>query len=301
MSRRRQVEKHRRRLGEIRDIMNSMKSLAYMETRKLSRFVETQRAVVKAIHRVADDFLGFHPGLLPPMPGGEALCLVIGSERGFCGDFNEQLLRHAAGCPGAGAPLILVGTKLHGLVAPGRPVLAKLAGADVVEDVEAVLNRIIDVLTAHYEARGPGPLSVVYQGAEAEGVLQERLLPAFGGDDRPAAAFAHPPVLNVPPEDFFRDLADHYLLAAVHGILLSSLMAENHRRVRHLEGAVRHLDDKTVALARRANVLRQEEIIEEIEVILLSAETLTAESAPMLHEGFGNQGVMGKAGGTIGR
>ena len=47
-------------------------------------------------------------------------------------------------------------------------------------------------------------------------------------------------------------------------------MAENLRRVEHLEAAVRHLDKKAADLRRRCNALRQEEIIEEIEVILLS-------------------------------
>ena len=277
MSRRRQVETHRRRLGEIRDIMNSMKSLAYMETRKLSRFIDAQRAVVREIRRAADDFLGFFPELLPRLPGGAPLCLVIGSERGFCGDFNEQLLQRMESCPGSGGGLILVGTKLHGLVESGRPVVEKLEGADVVEDVEAVLTRILDVLAAHYEVSGPGPLTVAYQDPEVEGVVLERLLPPFGDGGAPTPVFAHAPVLNLSPADFLSELADHYLLTAIHGILFSSLMAENYRRVRHLEGAVRHLDEKTSDLARRANVLRQEEIIEEIEVILLSAATLTGE------------------------
>ena len=59
--------------------------------------------------------------------------------------------------------------------------------------------------------------------------------------------------------------------AALHEMLYSSLMAENHHRVAHLEGAVRHLDSEATKLAHRCNTLRQEEIIEEIEVILLSA------------------------------
>jgi len=48
--------------------------------------------------------------------------------------------------------------------------------------------------------------------------------------------------------------------------------------VRHLEGAVRHLDDRSSALRRKCNALRQEEIIEEIEIILLSASLFDHES-----------------------
>ena len=52
-------------------------------------------------------------------------------------------------------------------------------------------------------------------------------------------------------------------------------MAENHRRAQHLEGAIRHLDEESGELKRRSNALRQEEIIEEIEVILLSATSFS--------------------------
>ena len=57
----------------------------------------------------------------------------------------------------------------------------------------------------------------------------------------------------------------------MHELLYVSLMTENHRRMMHLEGAVKHLDEESDKLARQYNALRQEEITEEIEIILLSA------------------------------
>ena len=49
MTRRRDIEKHRRCLDEIHDIMNAMKNLSYMETRKISGFLYVQHSVVKHI------------------------------------------------------------------------------------------------------------------------------------------------------------------------------------------------------------------------------------------------------------
>jgi F-type H+-transporting ATPase subunit gamma len=66
-------------------------------------------------------------------------------------------------------------------------------------------------------------------------------------------------------------LTDQYLYAALHSLLYRSLAAENEQRIRHLEGAVRHLEEQEAGLQRRIRALRQEEIIEEIEVILLNA------------------------------
>ena len=57
----------------------------------------------------------------------------------------------------------------------------------------------------------------------------------------------------------------------LHEILYASLLAENRRRVQHLDGALRHLDRRLDDLKRKDRRLRQEEIIEEIEVILLGS------------------------------
>ena len=53
MTQRRKLEEHRKNLGEIRGIMNSMKTLAYIETRKLARFLESQQAMVANIEAMA--------------------------------------------------------------------------------------------------------------------------------------------------------------------------------------------------------------------------------------------------------
>jgi len=73
--------------------------------------------------------------------------------------------------------------------------------------------------------------------------------------------------------NFLLELTEHYLFNSLHRILYLSLMAENQHRIQHLEQATRHLDDSTEKLGRKINAQRQEEIIEEIEVILLNAST----------------------------
>jgi F-type H+-transporting ATPase subunit gamma len=102
-------------------------------------------------------------------------------------------------------------------------------------------------------------------------VLIQKLLPPFQDDLNKKTLIPNKPILNISPDGFLLELTDHYLLAALHEILYTSLMAENHRRMQHLEGAVDYMDDKAEELSGKCNALRQEEIIEEIEVILLNS------------------------------
>ena len=110
-------------------------------------------------------------------------------------------------------------------------------------------------------------LTVVYHDNMPNQITQRQILPPFPEQQvREHRRFGNPPILNLEPGDFFADLTDHYLFAVLHEIFYISLMAENHSRLQHLEGAVKHLDDETVNLRRKSQIYRQEEITEEIEV-----------------------------------
>jgi len=277
MSRRRTLERHRHSLAEIRGIMHSMKTLAYLETRKLARFLDAQHAVVDSIETAAADLLGCHPDILPESRQATPVYLLFGAERGFCGDFNRALLRDLETIlqaqPGRSPAIIAIGRKLHTLLERDVRVVARVEGAGLVEEITPVLNRLADEILALQAQAGALEVFCLYHGSE-DGVVRQRLLPPFESRRDEPPPFPYPPVLNLSPTALLVELTDQYLFAALHAMLYTSLMLENQHRVTHLDGAVKHLDDQAEELAKRCNALRQEEIIEEIEVILLSAASL---------------------------
>jgi len=278
MSRRRELEHHRDSLAEIRDIMNSMKTLAYMETRKLARFLDAQHAVVRNIEKASADFLSFHPELLPAAHSAQTVFVLLGAQRGFCGDFNHALLNHLDDAlqertHNHNPVLIAVGHRLSVLLEQDERVAASMDNAGVVEEVPSILGRIVHELSSLQEQTRMLNVYGLFHSGEG-GIVMRTILPPFQQCLEQAPQHSHPPVLNEPAEQFLPRLADHYLFAVLHEMLYTSLMAENHQRVTHLDGAVKRLEDESAELARRCNALRQEEIIEEIEVILLSAASL---------------------------
>jgi F-type H+-transporting ATPase subunit gamma len=283
MTHRRDLERHRRSLTEIRNIMNSMKTLAWMETRKLSRFLDAQRAVVQGMEEVATDLLCSYPEILPVTGEATPLYLLVGTERGFCGDFNQAVVRgletRLATDPPVRPLLIATGRKLGALLEGDTRVAATYNGASIAEEITPVLHQVVSELVRLFEQHGELTVSCIYHRDENHVVMQ-RLLPAFLGLQAGPARHAFPPVLNHPPRQFLTMLADHYLPAALHEMLYNSLMVENQYRLTHLDGAVKHLDHKSAALARQCNALRQEEIIEEIEVILLGSTGPEAHPEP---------------------
>jgi F-type H+-transporting ATPase subunit gamma len=284
MTRRHEIDSRLHSLEDIGKIMRSMKNLAYMETRKLARFLDSQRLVVDGIEEAARDFLGHFPDLLHPAPPGDTLYLAIGAERGFCGSFNESV-RDAIPRTGDGQateawPLVAVGDRLSVLLTDDAQLVARVPGAAAAEEVPAVLGRVVPVLTRIGEERGIRSIRVVHWDPETEGVRVEALLPAFDSAreiERPA--YPNPPLLNLEPDRLLASLVEHHVFAALQAHLFGSLMAENRQRVRHLEGALSRVDDRVQELRQRRNLLRQEEITEEIELILLNLPDPAREGA----------------------
>jgi F-type H+-transporting ATPase subunit gamma len=274
MTRRRELAQHRESLGEIREIMGSMKTLAYMETRKLGRFLDTQRTVVQSISEVAADFLGFFGDALPDRAPVARLFLLVGTERGFCGDFNHAILRRMEtelDENPVGQPLLLpVGHKLHVLLEKEPRVAALIPGASVAEEVTASLSQVTAEIGAIQAGQDELAVYCIHHSDKSDTVVRQLLPPFLDGPARPAP-FSFPPLLQEEPLAFLSQLADHYLLAVLYEIFYTSLMAENDARLAHLGSALRHLDEQSEELARQDNILRQEEIIEEIEVLLLSS------------------------------
>lgn len=250
-------------LQELRQILGGLKTTALVETHKLNRFGTSQSKVVESVQSALRELLFSYP---MPLPEAEQeILVVIGSERGFCGDYNRELCRRLEQRPLS--KRIAVGQRLHSKLS--GEYLA-LDGAAVVEEVPHVLSSLAESLSAF-----PGAdVWVLYQAPDEKGVVEKRILSPFEeATESPRHGFS--PRLNLAPRELLAKLLEHYLLAALQEIFLLALLAENQRRLQHLEGAIHHLEDKEQGLKINLNRLRQEEITQELEVIMLNYESLT--------------------------
>lgn len=266
------ISRHFDRLTEISGILTAMKSLSLVETRKLARFIAHQRQMLANIEAAAVDYFHFYPVDEGDSPK-QIILLLMGSERGFCGNFNERMLAALLELPvWQQAPkIVLIGQRLNNKLASHpdvmRCVVAHVEGVSVTEDVPAILGQLMDTL--HGICSLSALDTTLYSLAhDAEGEPQLKcLLPIAPA---PTSVFSYPPALQLPSATFLSELLDQYLLAALHGLVYESLTAESYQRLAHMEHALDHLDATLAELSLKRNALRQEKIIEEIEVILSS-------------------------------
>ncbi|NVK40329.1 MAG: F0F1 ATP synthase subunit gamma [Oceanospirillaceae bacterium] len=276
---RQQLERHLRKLREAREIMNAMKSLAFMETRRLTQRLEAQRALVQGIEETAAELLAFHPELRPQPAVTAPLILLFGSERGFCGSFNDRLLQALEPNYDGTERLIACGHKLCSRLEGDRRLYRALDGASVLDEIAGTLNRLSDTLAELHAGASGLHLRVLYQDPDAHDIIDRPLLPPFQAIGATPTRHGCPPDLNVPPAQCLAEIIEHYLFAELHSIAYLSLMAENQQRMQHLDGAVRYLDERLDVLAQKGREIRQEEITEEIEVILLNSDMASVLSS----------------------
>lgn len=279
MSKRRDIEAHLQALGEIEGIMGAMKNLALMETHKLGRILPMQHRVVEEIETAGRDFLSFHATFTPEVSGHD-IFLIIGAERGFCGDFNDRLLsaldRHLQLKNDRNPVLVVVGQKLVQRAERVNTIAAFVEGPTVADEVPVVLLRVIERvrdLSARHRGGERTAVTAVYRDAMTEEIVIRPVRP-FESSSPPEEDHPFGPLLTLAPDRIFAQLVDLYLFSLLHEIFYNALMAESRARLAHLESALQRLGRDRADLVRRRNVLRQEEITEEIEVLMLNRYAL---------------------------
>ena len=283
MTKRSQLKEHLHTLEEIGNIMTAMKNLCSIEMNKITKFLLPQEKVIKTIQAVSSDFLSFYP--IFPMAKQDAnpvIYIIIGSERGFCGGFNDYVINQLESLKEQftdfNPALIVVGRKLALKMINDSRIIATLDGPNAIEEIPAVILKILHSLEEISSQRHIDLQSwqwdIIFNEEEQNQIQTKIVQPFKELFSSNAPHFSIPPLLHLSHELFLAEFVDNYLFAMFHSIFYKSFFAENHQRLFHLNNSLDRLDSKQNTLKGYLNLLRQEEITEEIQIIMLSAEAI---------------------------
>ncbi len=287
MSKRAQIRKRIGTLNEISGIMDAMKNISLIESHKLARFLVHQHRAFAGVEAAARDFLEFNPEFRDRLKAATGSVIVaVGSQRGFCGDFNESLAaavrRYWHESPNKPVAVLVLGQRLGGKLEKEPYVTNISDGPNVTEEVPTVIDQLMKTLNAIQQRTEQEGLLNVEVLAHQEGTvvpLSSRSILPDAASMTTSSSYCHAPLLHLAPAVFFADLIRHYLWMRMHDIFYASLMAENRRRLQHMEAALQRMKERTDILQRKYNALRQEEITQEIELIILSNKAIRVARA----------------------
>ena len=276
MSRRHLIDHQLALLNDIRSIMDSIKTLAHMEAQRLTPTLPVQQQSLQKVQNMASDFAVEYG--LPSLQNDAnmPLLVVIGSERGLCGDFNKRLMQALDELPQTDPPrpFITLGSRLGSKLEDRPGLLGQLPGASIAEDVPGVIQALLDYCATLQSQHQDLSLALLYHDSQHADIRLDPLLSPFQVDNHQAPGA--PILLNLQPDAFLGNLLRHYLYRVLMHACYSSLLAENRKRVAHLDNAVSHLDEQHERLLHRRNRLYQEDITAELAIIMLADQPADA-------------------------
>ena len=259
MMRRREIEGQLVLYDDLSGILGVMKSFALVELRRVTKREEAEHHAVETVKQALDAVFSSLPA--PVETEGDIL-LLFGSARGFCGSFNEDVARAWKESNGIQSPTIVIGERLS-LLLPEHANIEWIPGANGAQDASDVIARMLTAIE-HLRRKRPQEMGLVaYLHDEHETRIQ-RLLP-LPTPANPTPAYL--PLTNESPVVVAESVVEHYLFHSLFAFFLRSLYVENHMRLMQMENALSHLDRKSEEMRMLRNRLRQEEIVEEIELI----------------------------------
>jgi len=259
-------------LEELLEIVAALRAIAAVQMQQSQRSLDAIREYSGIISRSLAEAASLVPEDGASSITGAAVrpgLVIFCSEHGFCGAFNQPLIK-AAGDAIRSEPnlyLIFVGTRgaqrasEFGLEPAMTMPMATHSGG-----VTATARRVAAELYRMFTAQTLTKLEAIFTrdaAGQRANLVRSKLLPLE------APAFEeHPtglsPVLNMEPHQLLDDLAAEYMFAVLEAAAMESFASENAARFRTMEAAHENIDNKTRELNRLVRRMRQEAVTTEI-------------------------------------
>jgi F-type H+-transporting ATPase subunit gamma len=262
-------------LGDIIVAMRALAAAALQESRLSLPAVERYAVLIESGISDVAAILDATAEPVPSNENGEAetIC-IIGSEHGFVGDLNAELLANLD-IPKE-SRLIIVGRRLQGAAEElGLPVATTLPMTTHIAGVPLLARKIAECVGAAthvHLATTKHDASKAAVQAQSRQVLPVKL-PELGARSSP------PPLHQLKPQELLAELAGEYLLAEISRALIEALAEENQIRLGVLTAASQNISDKLEELRRKERTLRQETITTELLDVVVGAEAVFESEA----------------------
>jgi F-type H+-transporting ATPase subunit gamma len=284
MARAQQIAAQIGSLKELLEIIAALRAIAAVQMQRSQQSLEAVRDYSRVIRRA----LGEAAALVARgndsavttgarQPGLVVLC----SEHGFCGAFNEPLISAAieAARTERNLHLIFVGTRgAQRASERGLSPELTLPMAPHSDGVTQAAHRVAVELSRMFVAQTLTSVEVLYTHevrTEHSALARVRLLPP----DWPVSEKNQTklsPIVNMKPRRLFDELAAEYMFAMLEAAAMESFASENAARFRTMEAAHENIEKKITEFDRTARRMRQESVTTEILDLIAGFEAMTS-------------------------
>jgi len=277
----------------LQTVVRTMKTLAAVSIRKQEKAIQTLAEYSRTIEMGMVILLRQGAGEIVEQPRtteGRLGAVILGSDQGLCGRFNEQVVSFSRDKlrelePDESRRCILsVGGRAHTHLAESGEKVEEMVPAPVsVTGILATVNSILVTLDEWKARRRIDRVVVCYNRLLFGTVCAPRILLLMPFDrERLRELSARPwtgptiPLYTMDRGRLFSLLIRHSLFAALYLALAESMAAENASRLASMQAAEKNISERLDELNLRFRDLRQGAITEELLDIVAGFEAMTS-------------------------
>lgn len=280
------------RIKSVKDIQQITKAMKMVSAAKLKKtesrlqmFRDYEAHLNKLMRMLSENYKLSHPAFEPAKNADSSKArrrlLVIASDKGLCGPFNNQVIRESERCIKQNSPeCILIGKRL-GMYYRKRPFASVQKSFEAASMTYHRCKRLADVLLKEYCSGTSGEIYCVsthFASKSRYGVKMQRLLPVdaecFKQQADSSEGRKYPYEFEPAPGAFLNDLVRQYMAMFIFKLVIESQASEYTSRMNAMEAASTNASKSIEDLTLVYNRLRQASITKEILEIAGGAEAL---------------------------
>lgn len=251
-------------LEQLGDLVQALRSMAGSRVHQAQDALAGTKGFRKTIESA---ILSLHA---PVQADGAGACLlVITSETGFVGGFNNRIIEHVKAVRRPEERLVVIGRRGQILAAEqGLVVDASFQMTSRADGVTILARRILADVGQVAEVR---IIFAAHQQGGTFKVTERQILPV---SLTPQTTEMDAPLHHLPVQTLMAQLSQEYLFAEVAQALMESLVSENNARLMTMDAAARNIDETLENLRREERTARQEQITTDMLDVIVGVEAL---------------------------
>jgi len=274
---------------DLLGVVKTMKSLAAVNIRQYEKAVESLEEYRGIVDKGWQVLLRFGGPVPRKRLGAGAVCMVIGSDQGMCGQFNEIIIAHAVHevreQKEHGAEMIFwsAGEKATGsLVDMGHEEGERFASPGSLTDINTKVQRVVQRIESWQSARNIERFYLCHNMVSKEGGYTQifyRLLPLdeewaerISEEEWPGRCL---PMMGLDQSELFQHLFHQYLFVSFYRAFAQSLASENAARLMAMQAAEKNVLERGEDLQALFREQRQANITNELLDIISGFEALS--------------------------
>ena len=277
--------------NDLLSVVKTMKNLAAVNIRRYERAVESLEQYITTIDMGWQIFFRSDTAILRKAAGKSAVCMVIGSDQGMCGQFNEILISHAVKEAkrlkekNFDLTFWSLGEKISRSLADRKYSIGNhFSVAESLSGINAQVQVVIQQIESWQGSRRLEHFYICHNILTKRGGYKQifyRLLPLdkewadqYTSKKWPGRCL---PQMDLPQQEMFTHLFRQYLFISLYRAFVQSLAGENLARLMAMQAAEKNIQEMEENLLVLFRAQRQAGITNELLDISSGFEALSEE------------------------